>query len=408
MANPGLSDEAAREAVEAYRVNGDNASAAARALGLHRATYMNRLRKAAERGLLGTKPVLPGFVITGTSAQIGANGELEREWVRQSPEGEESQFTLPDGHSIKGVSALIGPDGNVKAQWVKTRAEHSVLDIVETIKSAFDGYTGMAELPPAPARTNDELLSVYVLTDVHHGLLAYGRETGEDYDISIGSARLRSCMSRLVSQSPESSEALILNLGDYFHSNDNTNATPASKHVLDIDTRFFKVVTTGIRLFMDCIDFALQKHDRVRVRCLPGNHDPESSLALTVALSAFYHNNPRVIVEESPSEFFFHLFGNTLIGACHGHRMKPDRMAMSMAMMRPDDWGASKFRWFLFGHIHHESVKEIGNVRCESFQTIAGKDAYSVSHGYQSGQSLSSVTLHREHGEISRQKVNVI
>jgi hypothetical protein len=88
--------------------------------------------------------------------------------------------------------------------------------------------------------------------------------------------------------------------------------------------------------------------------------------------------------------------------------MKPDRMAMSMAMLRPADWGASLFRWFVFGHIPHDSVKEVGNVRCESFETIAAKDAYAASHGYLAGQSLNCVTLHRERGETGRHKVNVV
>ena len=357
--------------------------------------------------MLGTMPVLPGFAIKSTSTQLGPDGELEREWVRQAREGGEA-FEVPAGHTVKGVSALVDAEGREIVKWVKTKAEDPVFDVVAALRETFEAYRGRARLAPPPAATNDDLLSVYVLTDVHHGMLSWGTETGEDYDIAIGSRRLRACMTDLIAQAPSSSEALILNLGDYFHSNDGTNATPASKHVLDLDSRFYKVVTTGIRLFMDCIDLALQKHDRVRVRCLPGNHDPESSLALTVALSAFYHNDPRVIVEQDPSEFFFHLFGATLIGACHGHRMKPDRMAMSMATMRPKDWGASTFRWFLFGHIHHETVKEVGDVRCESFQTIAAKDSYAASHGYQAGQSLTSVTLHKRRGEIGRHRVNVL
>lgn len=354
-----------------------------------------------------TRRLQAGEASARIARETGVNPKTVYKYARKLTDA--GKFVAPDGHRLRGVSALLDPNGSIKQQWVKTERDgESTETLIENIKAAFDGYAGPILLPTAPQDTNGDLLSVYVLTDIHHGLLSWGAETGEDYDISIGSNRLRSSLSDLIAQAPGSAEALILNLGDYFHNNDNTNATPASKHVLDVDSRFFKVVTTGIRLFMDCIDLALQKHDRVRVRCLPGNHDPESSIALTVALAAFYHNNPRVIVEENPSEFFFHLFGKTLIGACHGHRMKPDRMAMSMAMLRPEDWGVAKFRWFLFGHIHHETVKEVGNVRCESFQTIAAKDSYAASHGYYAGQSLTSITLHRERGEIGRHKVNIV
>lgn len=165
---------------------------------------------------------------------------------------------------------------------------------------------------------------------------------------------------------------------------------------------------TGVSLHQDLIELALQRHARVRVRVLPGNHDPQSSITLQVGLAAFYASNPRVTVELDPAEMFFTRFGATLIGACHGDKASPERMAMAMAMLCPEDWGLSTFRWFVHGHIHHERVKEVGNVRVESFETIASKDAYAAAHGYLAGQSLTSVTLHRERGEIGRHRVNVI
>ena len=120
---------------------------------------------------------------------------------------------------------------------------------------------------------------------------------------------------------------------------------------------------------------------------MPGNPDPHASIALTVALAAHYRKNPRIAVDLDPSDFFFHWFGQTLIGACHGHKMKPDRMAMAMAVMRREDWGKTRFHHFFFGHIHHETAKEVGDVRVESFQTIAAKDAHVASSGYTSGAS---------------------
>jgi hypothetical protein len=47
-----------------------------------------------------------------------------------------------------------------------------------------------------------------------------------------------------------------------------------------------------------------------------------------------------------------------------------------MAEMNPDYWGASTFRWFLFGHIHHEAPKRVGSVRCESFSQAVPKDSF--------------------------------
>lgn len=317
---------------------------------------------------------------------------------------------LPLGQRVKGTSTLYrkNDDGvwEEKIQWVKTRDDPQFQDLLTSLHDAFDGYRGRADLIDPPAHTDGDLLSVYPIADQHVGLLAWGRETGENYDLKIGADRLRDCAKRLIAQSPPSKQAIILNLGDWQHTDDGKNMTPRSGNQLDVDGRYVKVLTTGVQLMMDIIECALQKHETVLVRNIPGNHDPHASVALTVALGAFYASNPRVTVDDDPSDFFFHRFGATLIGANHGHKMRAPDMAMSMAVRRREEWGQTKYHWFMFGHIHHETAKEIGDVRCESFQTLAAKDAHASASGYNSGQSLTSVTLHMEDGEIGRHRVN--
>lgn len=379
---------------------------AARALGINRETFRSRARRAAERGFLGTKPVLPGFSIKSTSTQRDERGQTEREWIRTAKEPGEV-YEVPAGHVVKGHSTLVDAEGRTVAQWIKTREDTATADFVTAIKATFDAYTGRAKPIKAPPRSDEDLLSVYPIADQHLGLMAWAPETGENYDLKIGVERLRAHAARLISQSPPSARALILNLGDWTHQDDNRNMTPRSGHVLDVDGRYFKALTAGVQLMIDIIDLALQKHRHVLVRNIPGNHDPHASVALTVALSAFYARDPRVTIDDDPSEFFFHRFGATLIGANHGHRTKPADMAMSMAVRRREDWGATRFHYFYFGHIHHETAKEVGDVRCESFQTLAAKDAHSASSGYNSGQSLQSITIHVEDGEIGRHRVNV-
>lgn len=405
MARQHLSDEVLLEAVELINRHG-NAGVAARAANIPYATLYNQYRIAASRGLCGYAPVLPGFQIKSTSVALDADGNKQREWIQQKQEPGE-QFELPDGHVVKGISALVDRDDRVVSKWVKTKVDAVTPDLVAALKEVFSNYQP-AQLIPAPASPADErLLSVYPIADQHHGMLAWGRETGADYDIKIGSDRLRSCMQRLVSRSPPSKQAIILNLGDWQHTDDNRNVTPQSKHGLDVDSRYFKILTSGVKLMIDCIDLAAQRHETVLVRNLPGNHDPHASIALTVALSAFYTNNPRITIDLDPSEFFFYRFGTTLIGANHGHKVPSDRMAIAMAVRCREDWGATKFHWFLSGHIHQERVREVGDVRVESFQSLASPDSYAAGSAYTAGHSLVSITLDRDDGEIDRLRVNV-
>jgi hypothetical protein len=392
----------------------------AKQLGVSKKTVQNRigaLRAAGHEGIisrvkdasvgrLGFDPVLPGFHVTRAAVEEDAEGEVQRRWIetRRAPG---DKFEIPKGHVIKGVSAFVDKDKNVLAEWIKTR-EDTTGNLVEALQDAFKEYRGGARIEPAPQYVNADLLTVYPLADLHLGMHSWGRETGESYDLKIAVKRARQMMSYLIGQSQPSKEALILDLGDLFHMNDQKNMTPRSGHILDVDGRWPKVLAAGVRLMMDMIEMALQRHEIVRFRALPGNHDPDAAIALTVALSVFYEDHPRVIIDDNPSLIFYHRFGKVLLGASHGHTMKPDRMAMAMASDCPEDWGMTIWKAFFFGHIHHESAKEIGPVRVESFNTIAAKDAHAHGGGYRSGQALTAITYHRELGEIGRHRTNLL
>ena len=400
-----ITKEQAQAALDAVKKHGGK-RAAARALDIDVDTIRNRLRAAARFGLMGTAPVLDGFEIRQTTAQKDASGNIEREWVQQRPEAPEP-FVMPAGQAVKGISAFVGGDGRVLHQWIKTKLDDTTPDVVAAIEAVFKRYRRRARPAPRPRFIDRDLLTVYPIADLHLGMLSWARETGQAYDLAIAERRARECMAALVAQSRPSNAALILNLGDWQHTDDQRNMTPRSGNVLDVDSRYFKILSAGVQLMTDLIDLALQKHARVIVRNLPGNHDPHASIALTIALAAFYARDKRVTIVADPGEFFFFRFGLWLCGAHHGHRAKADRLAMAMADMRRKDWGETLYRQFFFGHIHHESAREIAGVRVESFQTIAAKDAHAVGSGYLSGQSLNAITVHKRRGEIGRHRVNI-
>ncbi|GJD31520.1 hypothetical protein PMNALOAF_2779 [Methylobacterium adhaesivum] len=396
-----LSDEDLQAAV-ALRAAHPTEVAAADASGLSRNAFRNRLKRATERGLAGFAPVMPGFEVKQVSSRTPDGA-----WVKQTREAGEV-FEVPAGHEVGAVSALVDDENRVRLKWLKTRAVGKAESVIDAVRTAFAEYQGAAPLLPLPAVSDADLLTVYPLPDLHLGMHAWGREVGESYDLKIAADRAREMSSDLIAQSRPSREAVILGLGDFFHMNDQKNQTPASGHILDVDGRWPKVLKTGIRLAMDMIELAAQKHERVTVRFLPGNHDPDATAALTAALAIFYERNPRITVDDDPSLVFYHRFGRVLLGATHGHTMKPERMAMMLAEDRPVDWGECHHKAVFFGHIHHETAREVGTVRVESFNTIAGKDAYAHGGGYRSGKALNALTYHRHRGEIGRHRVNFL
>jgi hypothetical protein len=271
MSGIALSDEQIAEtlaAVEATR-NPDksiNKCAAARRLDIPRTTLQSRIKNLAAKGLLGFAPIMPGFEVSRVSSQLDADGAVQKTFIQQKREAG-ARFKVPEGHAVKGVSALLDADNRIVAQWVKTNKDaEKTADLIDAIKATFDGYTGRAELPPAPAHCDEDLLTVYNLGDHHLGLLSWGAETGANYDLKIAERVLLDTMARLVASAPAAKTAIVLNLGDFIHSDSQLNRTEKSGHPLDVDGRYAKILQTGVRLLVDCVEMALSKHRRVIVK----------------------------------------------------------------------------------------------------------------------------------------------
>lgn len=394
-----LTEELERR-VAAYREHGSQ-RAAAEALGIPKSTFGDSMKRAAELGMLGLSPVLPGYAIKSIASKT-ADGA----WVKQTKAAGE-KYETPAGHAVKGESALVDADGRVIQKWVKTGAEsEQTNNLREAILAVFANHSAPF-LPNPPAYTDADTLTVYPIVDLHLGLYAWARETGADYDVDIAAGLLRGAVTNLVSRSASSETAIVLDLGDYFHTDDSRNQTKRSNNPLDVDTRYARVLQVGYELVVETVELALQKHGRVIYRKLPGNHDDETSLMLAISIAAHFRNEPRVTVDTDPSRFFVHQFGKVMIGATHGDQLKKSDMAGFMATNWPKEWGATEFRHGFTGHIHHDTARVHNGVKVESFNTLAAKDAWHAGMGFTSPRTAVSITMHREFGEIDRFTVSL-
>lgn len=393
--------------VEALKKHNGNKSAAALELGVDRATLQRDLHRAAVLGLCGTEPIIPGFAIKQVSSVINEDGETEKEWIKQRPLGEE--FKLPVGHVIKGISALTDPDGRIIQQWVKTRFEEAVEDIKSALVDCFKDYKGGAALSKPPRHADKDLATIYPISDHHLGLYAWAEQAGENYDLSIGEKLLKGCMAALVAGAPNAKTGVILALGDFFHVDDDSSRTRRSGNQLDVDGRHAKILRVGVNLLIHCIELALQRHEQVIVRCLPGNHDEYAALALSVALGAFFAKSKRVKIDADASRFFRFKFGKVLVASTHGDMIKHTDMPGTVAAKWPKDWGDTEFRYIYLGHIHSSTKGggEKAGATWETFQTLAPKDVWHANSGYSSGRSMVAITHHRQHGEVMRHTVSV-
>jgi UDP-2,3-diacylglucosamine pyrophosphatase LpxH len=369
--NLGVTDD---EIIEAVKVHVTQRAAAA-ALGMSKRNIERRLQLLARKG-----------------------------W---SPK-HDMRHPVPDGFRVKGVSTLYRPDGSVSAQWVKSAEDaQRQREMLEAACLAM--VQDLPKLAPRKARERgyrEDLLTAYPIGDPHIGMRSWAAETGQDWDLSIAERVHCGAMAALVDAAPASEQALIVNLGDMLHYDSMAPVTPRSGHLLDADGRYAKVVSVAVKVMRQCIESALEKHQRVRVINAPGNHDETGALWMSIALAHIYENEPRVSVDTCPAVFTYFRWGRCLIGVHHGHTCKPAALPGVMAADRAADWGETTHRYWWMGHVHHESKREYPGVSVESFNTLASRDAYAAAGGWRSHESMQAIVLHREHGEVARSRVS--
>jgi hypothetical protein len=176
--------------------------------------------------------------------------------------------------------------------------------------------------------------------------------------------------------------------------------------LLDVDSRFYKVVRVVIRLLRQIIDMLLAKHSKLHIIMADANHDPVSQIWLREWIAVLYENEPRITVDRSPSPYNAFEFGKVALFFHHGHRRKVENVSEVFAAQFRELFGRSKFAYAHMGHLHNLHVKENNLMIVEQHRTLAARDAYAARGGWLSGRDATVITYHRDFGEVSRVKVS--
>lgn len=392
---------------------------AAQALGITEGALRDRvrraIRRAASRGWAPESdwvhPVPEGHRIKGNSTLYNGSGGVDQQWVKSERDSDDPpQFQpVPENFMIKKISTLLDAQGKVRAQWLQApKNEQAQWDqFWEACENSVKSYKGLSAPVKAPSSTDADTWTVYPLGDPHIGMLSWAKETGQDFDLQIAEEDLVRAIDLLVARAPASKTAVLANVGDFFHAEDDKQLTPTGGNKLDCDTRSSKITEVGFRIMRNLIDRLLAKHDFVHVVNVPGNHDPRLSRMLAVWLRAVYEKESRVSIVDNRNPYIYLKHGRNLLGFAHGDGAKPGDLPSIMAYDQPEYWGATDFRVWFTGHIHHQTRKEFPGCIIESFRTLAPRDYWHAWKGYRSGQSLSAITIHSEYGEISRSTVDI-
>lgn len=333
---------------------------------------------------------------------------LERRLKRLTLRGHSPKHDMtkmvPEGFTVLGTSTLYDKEGNLVQQWVKSKQDAEA--IAAMMEAMLEGMK--EEIPRAPARVrpqralNDDLMNLYVLTDYHLGMLAWGEETGDDWDTAIAEKTLVRWFEEAIAASPNAEVGVLAQLGDFLHWDGIEAVTPTSGHVLDADTRFQKLIRVAIRVLRRVVQMLLDKHDRVHLVMAEGNHDIASSMWLREWMAVHYEDDPRITVDTSADPYYCYEHGLTSLFFHHGHKRKPSNIDTVFAAKFRKVFGRTEFSYGHMGHLHHNELKETSLMTIEQHRTLAASDAHASRGGWMSGRDAKVITYSKRFGEAGR------
>jgi len=279
--------------------------------------------------------------------------------------------------------------------WFKKKKEDEVTiedirkDIIEEVKS----YAPKFKTINYNFNSKDRNLLEINLFDVHFGKLAWHEESSDNYDLKIASDRVYEAVEGLLQKSKGFPiERILLPTGnDLFNSDKDypfsstTAGTPQHE-----DARWQKTFRTVRKVISDVI-LSLSEIAPVDVPIIPGNHDKTKCFFLGDSLEGWFHNNPQVTVDNSPKTRKYYMYGQNLIGLCHGDKEKLVELPLIMAQEVPEMWANTIHREFHLGHFHHKkdmkwmSTQEFKGVVVRLLRSLSGNDAWHFEKGYIGG-----------------------
>lgn len=291
------------------------------------------------------------------------------------------------GHPDYGWVKSQKPDKHGRTYSFKFSRDNDK-DEAEKMSKIADLFTGTSPVkfkPPA-LKLQDRVQKAFIsINDLHSGALAWGQETGYgDWDLDIAMKRLDEWLMELFAHVKEAGvqEIILYYNGDTLHANGKVpmTATHGSDHILDVDSRHFKVVDVTGEQIIRTTDIAAQIAD-VRLVIKRGNHDGDSYLALLQGAKWRYANQPNVTVEMNPNAYWAHIFGKVALFGHHGDKIKPDRLVMQFLQRYRKDIANVEHITVWTGDKHHRKVEQFPGVLWEQASNWSEPDEYGSAYG---------------------------
>ena len=140
------------------------------------------------------------------------------------------------------------------------------------------------------------------IPDAHFGKMAWGEESGEDYDLKIAEARYSEAVNQLLNMvSHKSLDRIVFPIGNNMLNIDSKKNETTAGTPQDSDSRYYKMVRAVKNILIRTVN-TLSTIAPVDVIVVSGNHDTESMFMIGEMLDAYYHNNANVNIDNKPTQ----------------------------------------------------------------------------------------------------------
>lgn len=309
---------------------------------------------------------------------------------------------VPEGEHVIGRSIYTEDDEGNKA-WLKTKRtilqaerEQALKAFVDEIKQTL---VPVKKKSKTKKHNKDLFMPTIIIGDAHIGMRADGSETRDrDFDSKIASQEILDAVDNLTDQMPPAKTGMFVQVGDFTHS-DGSSPFTTKGTLVDVDTRFEKIMRTAANVMIHGINRMMDKCDTVHVVVARGNHDSDAAIAVQLILEFYYSKEPRINILKSKGFFHYLQWGKWLFGIHHGDKVKAAKLAQIMPRDMPNAWGSTTHRLWFVGHFHHASVQEFEGVTVQKFGTLAPPDAWHAGQGYGSDHTMSMIVFKKNGGK---------
>lgn len=249
----------------------------------------------------------------------------------------------------------------VKARLEKNIVAEEIVNIVDVIENIVKKYKPSVlnyDKKIINPNVENNMLEISIF-DLHLGKLAWGGETGENYDTKIARERFLYSIETLLKRASgfEYSRILFPVGSDFLNSDTIFNTTTKGTHQ-DEDLRWKKTFKLATELLVDGINLMKLKGVPIDVIIVPGNHDFERNYYVGSVLEAWFKDDVMVNVDNSAPVRKFYKFGKVLLGFTHGSEEKESSLPLIMAtdFQSKKYWSETVFHEWHLGHQHRKKT----------------------------------------------------